>query len=446
MKKCLALLAVLSLFVVPRFAVAEESSALSKTVLTISEKLAAREYQKAFSYVEFLIKLYESDSMPQEAVDISGQTVEFYSRDLLAKKRWQEIADLARRLSGAPLVVQERAKDPIFCATAELTAQEEARNARKRAALAAAKAAEEKSKALAGATAPAAVVTSGSIAGALPQATSLSDLLSYIEEWRADAERRDVDLRASIAAFYAAVIAALLACFAAFCFALSRRTDRAEQRGSATGGVDLDAWTRFGADSNDDIEKICGSFSDEEIRSLLRVCASAGRTIDDHTQRRNNSRDVGRLVYAISRRTGYSHQTASIFSAVGMVRDIGLLSVDATVFGSPQATEEGLAQIRRHVTGTETALLLIDARIRNTLARDIELHHQNMDGSGYAENARGKELPYLARVLRLAESYVSLVSKSNYRPLKNSQEAIEELRGLPTWYDASLLAVLADEV
>ena len=58
----------------------------------------------------------------------------------------------------------------------------------------------------------------------------------------------------------------------------------------------------------------------------------------------------------------------------------------------------------------------------------ILYHHERYDGSGYPKGLAGDEIPLLARILTVADSYDAMTSKRPYKEAKTFYEAIEELR------------------
>jgi HD-GYP domain-containing protein (c-di-GMP phosphodiesterase class II) len=75
-------------------------------------------------------------------------------------------------------------------------------------------------------------------------------------------------------------------------------------------------------------------------------------------------------------------------------------------------------------------------------ADGVLMHHENMDGSGYPEGLSENRIPYIARVIRIAESYIALISRRNYRDIYDKESAVEELRKKPGLYDSDIVTVL----
>jgi diguanylate cyclase (GGDEF)-like protein len=58
----------------------------------------------------------------------------------------------------------------------------------------------------------------------------------------------------------------------------------------------------------------------------------------------------------------------------------------------------------------------------------ILYHHERYDGKGYPNNLTGDEIPYLARILTVADSFDAMTSNRPYSKRKTYEEAIEELK------------------
>ena len=68
-------------------------------------------------------------------------------------------------------------------------------------------------------------------------------------------------------------------------------------------------------------------------------------------------------------------------------------------------------------------------------------HHENTDGSGY-HGLAGDEIPQIARLIHVAESYNSLISRRNYKQIQDKESAIQELESKPNLYDVDVVKVL----
>jgi len=60
----------------------------------------------------------------------------------------------------------------------------------------------------------------------------------------------------------------------------------------------------------------------------------------------------------------------------------------------------------------------------------IELHHENLDGTGYPHGLKGEETPLHARIVKVADAYDAMTSDRPYRRGKSHAEAIAILKSV----------------
>ena len=64
--------------------------------------------------------------------------------------------------------------------------------------------------------------------------------------------------------------------------------------------------------------------------------------------------------------------------------------------------------------------------------KDVSLavlyHHEKMDGTGYPEGLKGEEIPFLARLVSVVDSFHAMVSKRPYHDGIANAEALAEIK------------------
>ncbi|HNY22227.1 MAG TPA: HD domain-containing phosphohydrolase, partial [Treponemataceae bacterium] len=133
---------------------------------------------------------------------------------------------------------------------------------------------------------------------------------------------------------------------------------------------------------------------------------------------------------------------STLFFSVAMVYDIGFLSIDKGLLLSENLTEDQKYEIRNHVKQGLAQLSFVPERYMSVFADGVLMHHENMDGSGYPEGLTGSRIPYVARMIRVAESFNALISKRNYREIVDKESAVGELKKSPGLYDPELVDIL----
>jgi HD-GYP domain-containing protein (c-di-GMP phosphodiesterase class II) len=72
----------------------------------------------------------------------------------------------------------------------------------------------------------------------------------------------------------------------------------------------------------------------------------------------------------------------------------------------------------------------------------VRHHHEHYNGRGYPDGLSGEDIPYLARILSVADAYDAMMSNRVYRNKLGPGQIVEELlRGRGTQFDAALVDV-----
>lgn len=182
----------------------------------------------------------------------------------------------------------------------------------------------------------------------------------------------------------------------------------------------------------------------EIIRDLSIKCEKLGSEVDSVTGRKNNSKNVAETVFKICTQLELPSLESSLYFCAAMVYDSGFLLIDNDLLKAPQLTDEEKSKIRSHVKKGIEQVTFVPKQYRKIFENAVLMHHENMDGTGYPNGISGEEIPIVARILRVAESFVALVSRRNYRGIYDKESAIEELKSRPNLYDANIVKALDD--
>ncbi|MDA1370623.1 MAG: HD domain-containing protein [Proteobacteria bacterium] len=139
------------------------------------------------------------------------------------------------------------------------------------------------------------------------------------------------------------------------------------------------------------------------------------------------SRLVGITAFLISNRMGLVDQEKHDILEAGYLAEIGKTIVPENILNrNGGLTEEDFTHIHMHPR--EGVRRLRNAGYENEKMLElIECHHENFDGSGYPAGIREDNIPLGARILAVAEAYISLTSKRPYRDPWESHAALTEL-------------------
>lgn len=108
----------------------------------------------------------------------------------------------------------------------------------------------------------------------------------------------------------------------------------------------------------------------------------------------------------------------------GMLHDIGKLQISPYIYGrqEPAMKIEEMRYLRLHASmGSD---IVRKQGYEDEIAEMILYHHENYDGSGYPYRLRGEAIPIGARIIRVCDVFVALISDRPYRKAFDTDAAL----------------------
>jgi PAS domain S-box-containing protein len=138
-------------------------------------------------------------------------------------------------------------------------------------------------------------------------------------------------------------------------------------------------------------------------------------------------RRVSNLGSAIARAMGLADDMAESIRIAGLVHDIGNMSVPSEILSKPgRLTEMEFNFVKLHPRSGYD--ILKETGLPYPVAEIVLQHHERMNGSGYPQGLKGKEMLLEARILAVADVVEAMVSPRPYRPARGIDAALEEIR------------------
>ena len=79
------------------------------------------------------------------------------------------------------------------------------------------------------------------------------------------------------------------------------------------------------------------------------------------------------------------------------------------------------------------------------VAKEIYAHHENWDGSGYPRKLKGKDIPYLARIISIIDAYDVMINDRPYSKAISKEKALQEIKsGAGSQFDPELAALFIE--
>lgn len=162
-------------------------------------------------------------------------------------------------------------------------------------------------------------------------------------------------------------------------------------------------------------------FVNQIIRSFAKCIDFKDKYTNGHSFR------VAKYAALIAERMGYSGQRVTDVYNIGLLHDVGKIAVPDSILGKPgKLTEEEFRIISRHAEqGYE---ILREIEMRPELAVGAGYHHEHIDGSGYPFGKKGDEIPEIAQIIAVADTFDAMNSTRPYRKQLDMEIILNEMR------------------
>lgn len=152
------------------------------------------------------------------------------------------------------------------------------------------------------------------------------------------------------------------------------------------------------------------------------------RTLDLRDQMTaRHSAAVARYSRAIAQRAGFSRREEELVHISALLHDIGkFILPDRILKANVPLSDEDWMLIRRHPQQGARVVSSLDGY--GPVAEIILAHHERIDGKGYPRGLKGDDIPELARIISVADTYDVMTARDSYRTPVSSYDAIQELR------------------
>lgn len=162
----------------------------------------------------------------------------------------------------------------------------------------------------------------------------------------------------------------------------------------------------------------------EMFLGTLRAFSSSLDAKDRYT--RGHSERVALLGKHLALASGMDEAEAERVYLAGTLHDIGKIGVPDRVLGKPgRLTDDEFGLIKRHPRIGYDILKPIP-NVRDLLPGVLH-HHERWDGFGYPEKLAGEDIPLMARILAVADTFDAMSSNRAYRPARGRDEVLAEI-------------------
>jgi HD-GYP domain-containing protein (c-di-GMP phosphodiesterase class II) len=160
-------------------------------------------------------------------------------------------------------------------------------------------------------------------------------------------------------------------------------------------------------------------------KDTVRAFAAAIDSKDKYTE--GHSVRVGKYTEIIASELGWSDDEVEGAAVAGYLHDVGKLTVERKIINAPyRINAKESSELNRHPSvGYEILLPIHHPYSDVPLA--AKYHHERLDGRGYPEGLYDREIPYIAKIVNLADSFDAMTTDRPYKRRRPPKEVFDDL-------------------
>ncbi len=146
--------------------------------------------------------------------------------------------------------------------------------------------------------------------------------------------------------------------------------------------------------------------------NVMRMMVMALDLKDNYTYR--HSMDVRDMALKIGERVGLDRKQREYMRIGSELHDVGKIFIDEAILNAPRKlTDEEFEIMKTHAA--RSADFFHDIPGMDELVAIVRAHHEKWNGRGYPDGLAGEDIPFLARIMTIADVWSALTTPRVYR-------------------------------
>jgi putative nucleotidyltransferase with HDIG domain len=161
---------------------------------------------------------------------------------------------------------------------------------------------------------------------------------------------------------------------------------------------------------------------------------------------RGHSDRVAYFAVKIGKAFQLSESDLELLRISGIFHDVGKIGTsDDILFKSDKLDDKEYSEIKKHPL--KGARILSAVSMFKEVVPIVKCHHERIDGKGYPEGLKGEEIPFLARIIAVADAFDAMMSDRHYRSKLKFAEAKNQLiQGAGTQFDKEIIEKFIEQL
>lgn len=136
---------------------------------------------------------------------------------------------------------------------------------------------------------------------------------------------------------------------------------------------------------------------------------------------------VAKYTRMLAQKLGEDEETCGKFYNIALLHDIGKIGIPDEILNKPgKLTEEEYETVKTHTyRGFE---ILRRVKSEKDIADGAQHHHERFDGKGYPARLSGEKIPWVARIISVADAFDAMNSSRPYRKKLPMKDILKEIQ------------------
>lgn len=203
----------------------------------------------------------------------------------------------------------------------------------------------------------------------------------------------------------------------------------------------FDLYTKENDDYAKTISKQVYQINKISLQTVVTI-ANAIDARDEYTK--GHSSRVADYSALLAKNLGATNKEIEDVHAIALLHDIGKIGIPDSILNKPgKLTDEEYQIMKNHtVIGGN---ILKDMSILKGIDLGAKHHHERYDGCGYPDRLKGEQIPYVARIISVADAYDAMTSDRIYRKHLDSIIVREEIeKGIGSQFDPAVAQAMIE--
>lgn len=176
----------------------------------------------------------------------------------------------------------------------------------------------------------------------------------------------------------------------------------------------------------EELKKALGTLQSMNLQ-MVRVLAEAIEAKDKYT--RGHCERMRLICLKIGDICNISEQERIDLEYAAILHDLGKIGIADTILNKPDSLDaDEFEIIRTHPLIGEK--ILAEVETLKNVSEAIKHHHENYDGSGYPDGLERDNIPFLSRIIAVADVFDALTTNRPYRKAFSVNDALSEMENM----------------